>query len=88
MPIDEGQLGDAPIEQRYHALMNELGRFLDKMLNGELPERKHGFVLMMFPFEDTHGHCNYISNARRSDVLVMLKKQVERFEAQNEVRPS
>jgi hypothetical protein len=85
--VDESQLGDAPIEPRYHAFMNELGRAIDKMMNGELPERKHGFILMLFPFEDNHGHCNYISNARRSDVLVMLKKQVERFESHNAIRP-
>jgi hypothetical protein len=79
-------LGDAPIQPEVHQMMNDLGRALDMMLNHDLPKDKKewGFVLLMFPFE-AGGRCNYISNARREDVVIMLKEQIKRFEGQPDV---
>jgi hypothetical protein len=43
---------------------------------------------MVFPFSaDADGahRCNYISNASREDVVVLLKEQLARFEGQPEI---
>jgi len=82
------QLGDQPIQPEYIKQMNALARALDKLLNGEAKglERKTGFVLMVYPFNDvgrTDGRCNYISNgADRRDVVVLMKEMIARFEGQ------
>lgn len=77
------QLGDKPIEEKHKQVMNNLAHSLDAVFNAE--EYKTGFILMVFPLEDHEGRCNYISNANRKDVLVMLKEQVARFEGQPEI---
>jgi hypothetical protein len=76
-------LGDAPIEPRFRDIMNRTARMLDKMFNGDLKgsDRQVGFVLLIFPFDDHQGRCNYISNgAGRLDIVAMLKEQIKRFE--------
>ena len=75
-------LGDGPIEERYVEQMKALSRGLDELFNGEsLGEaRQTGFVLLVFPFGDEAGRCNYISNARGEDVLTMMRGQVKRLE--------
>jgi TolB-like protein len=81
------QLGDAPIDPELHKLMNALAHGIDELLNGKPPTTKtNGFILMIFPFEDHEGRCNYISNAQREDVVTMLKEQVARFEGQAEMK--
>jgi len=81
------QLGDAPIDPELHKLMNALAHGIDELLNGKPPTTKtNGFILMIFPFEDHEGRCNYISNAHREDVVTMLKEQVARFEGQAEMK--
>lgn len=86
---DEHQLGDQPIEQEYHALMNDLAGRLDDMFNPlrhMTGKRKTGFVLLAFPFESTDGRCNFISNgADRKDIVVLFKEMIARFEGQPEV---
>lgn len=82
-------LGDGPIEAEYRDLMNKIARALDEMFNGESrgAERRTGFILLVFPFGDHEGRCNYISNgADRRDVVVMMKEQIKRFEGQPEVK--
>jgi hypothetical protein len=81
------QLGDAPIEQKHHAMMNALAHELDEMFNGDARgnDRKNGFILMVFPFHGADGRANYISNAERADVVTMLKEQLARFEGQPEM---
>jgi hypothetical protein len=66
------QLGDAPIEQAYREKMNDVAKALDFEFNGlaKGKDRKNGFVLMVFPFEETatqggNSRCNYISNVCR-----------------------
>jgi hypothetical protein len=81
------QLGDAPVEPQFRETMNAVARGLDEVFNGEAKgkERKVGFILLVFPFGESEGRCNYISNgANRDDVVVMLKEQIKRFEGQPE----
>jgi hypothetical protein len=79
------KLGDAPIDEAYRDLMNDLAQDIDQFVNGGLKgkDRHTGFILMMFPFgQDPTHRCNYISNARRSDVVELLRNQLKRFEEQ------
>ena len=86
----DSQLGDAPIELQYRQRMKELGHLIDSYFNGMkapgLPpgKKKTGFILMVFPFDEVQGEgrCNYLSNARRQDVVIMLKEQLARFQGQ------
>lgn len=80
-------LGDGPIQEKYLELMNALAHGIDEVLNGEAGAKNKdtGFVLLVFPFEGHEGRCNYISNAQRADIVVLLKEQLSRFEGQAEV---
>ena len=78
-------LGDAPIELKHRDMMNELARKLDGFFNGKDVPKHTGFVLLVFPFDNHEGRCNYISNANRGDVVTLLKEQLARFEGQPEV---
>jgi len=82
MATQKHTLGDAPIELKHRDMMNELAKKLDGFFNGPDIPKHTGFVLMVFPFEDHGGRCNYISNANRGDVVTMLKEQLKRFEGQ------
>lgn len=85
------KLGDAPIEPKQHGPMNILGDVIDDVLNGDKqgPDRTWGFMLLVFPFgakaSDEH-RANYISNARREDIVILLKEQLARFEGQPDVK--
>lgn len=82
------RLGDAPIEPNFHKAMNEVARGLDRIFNGDAhgADRKTGFVLLVFPFKDHEGRCNYISNgADRRDIVVLFREQIKRFEGQPEI---
>lgn len=78
-------LGDEPIEPQYVGQMKAMAQAVDEFLNGE-PSldrvSKHGFIIMMFPFDSHEGRCNYISNANRDDVVILLKEQLARFQGQ------
>lgn len=85
------KLGDAPIEERQREPMNVLADVIDEALNGDKSgaDREYGFMLLVFPFGDkpNEGHrANYISNARREDIIVLLKEQLARFEGQPDIR--
>lgn len=82
------QLGDAPIEAEYRERMNGVSQALDMAFNGDAKgaDRPTGFVLLVFPFGDTEGRCNFISNgADRKDIVVLFKEMIARFEGQPEV---
>ena len=82
------QLGDQPIEPEYIEKMQAVANVLNEVFNGELrgPRRTTGFVLMVFPFGDKTGRCNYISNgADRSDIVTLMKEMIARFEGQPEI---
>ncbi len=79
------QLGDGPIQHEYVKKMRAIARALDEVFNGDKrgDDRGTGFVLLVFPFGEKEGRCNYISNgADRGDVLRLLKEQAARFEEQ------
>jgi hypothetical protein len=84
------RLGDGPVEAEYAEQMRALARLIDDFFNGPpTPDRVKsvGFILMVFPFGDEgRGRCNYMSNALREDVVIMMKEQIARFEGQAEVR--
>lgn len=89
MSKQSNRIGDAPIESKYRELMQALGRGIDEILNGRDRSKKtSGFILMVFPFEGHEGRCNYMSNADRKDVVVMLKEQIARFEGSPDVKGS
>jgi hypothetical protein len=85
----ESELGDQPIEEKHIKVMNEVAGGLDQIFNGQRggPGRKYGFVLLIFPFGETDGRCDYISNgANREDVEKLLYEQAERFRRDRENR--
>lgn len=80
-------LGDAPIDPKYRAKMNDLARSLDRQFNGAArgAARKVGFVLLVFEYNSEDGRCNYISNgADRKEIVILMKEQIKRFEGQPE----
>ena len=77
------QLGSAPIQDEYRAQMNAVAATLDQVFNEDLrgKDRKVGFVLLVFPFGEKDGRCNYISNgADRADIVKLLREQANRFD--------
>ena len=81
-------LGDAQIEAAYREQMNAIASGLDEIFNpGKKGEaRETGFVLLVFPYGEKEGRCNYISNgADRRDIVVLFKEQIARFEGQAEL---
>jgi len=63
--------------------MNAIAKALDAAFNGSLrgPERTTGFVLLVFPFGEKEGRCNYISNgADRADIIKLLREQANRLD--------
>lgn len=83
------RLGDAPIDQKHRATMNAVAKALDGTFNGNDrgADRKVGFVLLVFPFGEKEGRCNYISNgADRRDIVTLMKEQIKRFEGQPDVK--
>jgi len=82
-------LSEQKIDMSLPEALQSLALALDRILNGEQnvsgelkAERKNGFVLMLFPFDDKSGKCNYITNgASREDVKRMFETQIEALEA-------
>ena len=82
------RLGDQPIQPEFREMMNSVARFLDQLFNGAKKgnDREVGFVLLVFPFGEQEGRCNYISNgADRRDIITLMKEQIKRFEGQPEI---
>jgi hypothetical protein len=77
------RLGDEEIQPEFERLMENIALALDQGFNRP-GESKVGFLLMLFPFGEREGRCNYISNANRADVVVLLKEQIARFEGMPE----
>jgi len=80
-------LGDQAIQPEYKEKMVALAGAIDELFNGEAKgkDKKVGFVILVFPFGNEDGRCNYISNgADRKDIVVMMKEQIKRFEGQKE----
>jgi len=82
--MSDHELGSGPIQDEYRARMNAIARVLDETFNGDArgSERKTGFVLLVFPYGDVDGRCNYISNgADRRDIIKLLREQANRFDS-------
>jgi hypothetical protein len=63
-------------------------RTLDEFMNGEARgrDRRTGIVVLMFPFGDVSGRCNFMSNgADRKDLVTLFKEMIARFEGQPEI---
>jgi hypothetical protein len=89
MMPDKHSLGDAPIEPEYVEMMNAMAGALDEMFNGKAKgnDRKTGFVLLVFPFNDHEGRCNFVSNgADRKDIVTLFREMIARFEGQPEMK--
>ena len=83
------RLGDAPVQAEYAEQMTAVMAAVDELFNGELkgPDKKVGIVMMVFPYGDTTGRCNYMSNgADRRDIVTLMKEMIARFEGQPETR--
>jgi len=83
------RLGDAPIEDAYREKMNIVAAALDDVFNGgaKAPNKEVGFVLLVFPYGEKEGRCNFISNgADRKDIVVLFKEMIARFEGQPEMK--
>ena len=67
------------------SLLNTLAGVLDDAFNGDVRPKKTAFVLLVMPFGGPEGaRTNYVSNADRKDIVVMMKEVVARFEGQPE----
>lgn len=83
------RIGDGPIDPALRDQMNALARAIDEIFNGPRSpgqQKSVGFILLAFPFDGHEGRCNYISNAQREDVVVLLKEQLARLSGQPELR--
>lgn len=88
-PKAQKSLGDGPIQSEYAAKMTAIVQTLDELFNGRVggPGRETGFVLLVFPFGEKEGRCNYMSNgANRDDIVTLFKEQIKRFEGQPDVQ--
>jgi hypothetical protein len=85
----EHRLGDAPVQPEYQAQMVAIMQTLDEFLNGPKGPnyvKRNGIVIMMFPFDNFDGRCNYMSNgADRRDIVTLMKEMIARFEGQPEL---
>ena len=79
---------DEQITKQYRERMNSLARFLDEQFNDTTHPKRIAFVLLVTEFDNMHGRVNYISNGQRSDIAVMLKEILARFEGQPEQQGS
>jgi hypothetical protein len=67
------------------AFLQTVAGGLDAIFNGDVRPKKHGFVLLVFPFDGPpNARSNYVSNCDRKDIVVALKEIVARFEGQPE----
>jgi hypothetical protein len=83
---EEFQYGDAPAEDRFKQTMIAIMKTVDEFMNGENcppSERKVAIAMLMFPFGEDSGRCNYMSNGiDRRDMEKLLFEQAKRFRKQ------
>jgi hypothetical protein len=79
---DGRHLDDVPIAERCRENMASIARGLDAVLNGDLPDRPYGYILMMFPFGTPEPDCYYISSADRQTMEAILRAKAGRIEEQ------
>jgi len=73
-----------PVEPEFVEMMNKLARTLDVLFNPQLAkdgDRHIGFTLLVFEFDNIDGgRMNYISNAKRADMITAMKELIANFE--------
>jgi hypothetical protein len=83
------RLGDGPVERDYRQAMAGVMQALDEFINGPPgPDyvKRTGIIVMMFPYGEVEGRCNFMSNgADRRDVVTLMKEMIARFEGQPEI---
>lgn len=79
---DSGKIGSGPIQASLQEKLHAVAAVIDEFFNGEKrgKDAEVGFVIMAFPFGEYEGRCNYMSNARREDIKVLLREQLSYFE--------
>lgn len=68
--------GHEAIEPAVAAQMKGVGNAIGEALEGT----GYGFALLVFPFGDSDGRMNYISNSNREDMLVAMKEFIASHE--------
>lgn len=86
-------MSHGPIVREQNAMMNDIARSLDTILNGgkKPTDRKIGFALLTYYMgEDLKGtdRINYIGNGNRADMLIALKELVARWEGRVPEEPT
>ena len=82
------QYGDASVEEEYRQYMITIMKTLDELVNPgqKAPNKETAIVVMMFPYGDGPGRCNYMSNGvSRKDMVTLFKEQIARFEGMPEL---
>ena len=67
-------MSHGPIEAEHLATMNAVAGTLLEVFP------TMGFTLLVFPLNNPEGRMNYISNARREDMLVAMKEFIANME--------
>lgn len=81
MKRGEHDYGDAPIEKRYREQMVAIMETLNEFVNADAGKKETAIVVMMFPFGENPGRCNYMSNGvDRKDMVTLMKEMIARFE--------
>lgn len=70
------------IEQELRKAMTGVGELLDRVFNDDAPEKKIGFALLVFEF-GCEGRMNYLSNAKREDMIAAMKEWIARAEGRH-----
>ena len=73
MPRDDPRHG--PMDENIRATANRIAG----VLGGAFPP-DYGFALLIFGLDGSEGRMNYISNARREDMIAALHELLARFE--------
>lgn len=60
-----------------------IGRTIQEGINQGKHPNKYGFFLAVFEFGEA-GRFNYVSNARRGEVVTLLREMAEKFENDTE----
>lgn len=69
------------IDPKYIEVMNKVAELLDGIFNKKGQPKTTAFCLLITPFGEVDGNrVNYIGNASREDMIVMMKEYIARHE--------
>lgn len=66
--------------------MYEIGKAIDDLVKVRAGEN-FGFVAIVFPFNESGGISNYISNGKRADIINVLRHTADRIESRAVIPP-